>query len=218
MARDEIFDGLAKAVLLGDDTVAEELTRKALSEGIAPYEIIEKGLSEGMREVGRKYEEREYALPELMLAAEAFYTALKILEPELKKERRERKTLGKVVIGVVQFDVHDIGKTIVRTMLEASGFECVDLGRDVPTEDFVQTVRDERPDILGLSALMTTTMPEQQKVIEALKEAGLRDSVKVMVGGAPVSREWAERIGADGYGEDAIDAVVEAKKLLGISD
>jgi len=218
MARDEIFDGLAKAVLLGDDTVAEELTRKALSEGIAPYEIIEKGLSEGMREVGRKYEEREYALPELMLAAEAFYTALKILEPELKKERRERKTLGKVVIGVVQFDVHDIGKTIVRTMLEASGFECVDLGRDVPTEDFVQTVRDERPDILGLSALMTTTMPEQQRVIEALKEAGLRDSVKVMVGGAPVSREWAERIGADGYGEDAIDAVVEAKKLLGISD
>ncbi|MDF2954826.1 corrinoid protein [Candidatus Alkanophaga liquidiphilum] len=218
MARDEIFDGLAKAVLLGDDTVAEELTRKALSEGIAPYEIIEKGLSEGMREVGRKYEEREYALPELMLAAEAFYTALKILEPELKKERRERKTLGKVVIGVVQFDVHDIGKTIVRTMLEASGFECVDLGRDVPTEDFVQTVRDEHPDILGLSALMTTTMPEQQRVIEALKEAGLRDSVKVMVGGAPVSREWAERIGADGYGEDAIDAVVEAKKLLGISD
>ena len=218
MARDEIFDGLAKAVLLGDDTVAEELTRKALSEGIAPYEIIEKGLSEGMREVGRKYEEREYALPELMLAAEAFYTALKILEPELKKERRERKTLGKVVIGVVQFDVHDIGKTIVRTMLEASGFECVDLGRDVPTEDFVQTVRDERPDILGLSALMTTTMPEQQRVIDALKEAGLRDSVKVMVGGAPVSREWAERIGADGYGEDAIDAVVEAKKLLGISD
>lgn len=218
MARDEIFDGLAKAVLLGDDTVAEELTRKALSEGIAPYEIIEKGLSEGMREVGRKYEEREYALPELMLAAEAFYTALKILEPELKKERKERKTLGKVVIGVVQFDVHDIGKTIVRTMLEASGFECVDLGRDVPTEDFVQTVRDERPDILGLSALMTTTMPEQQRVIEALKEAGLRDSVKVMVGGAPVSREWAERIGADGYGEDAIDAVVEAKKLLGISD
>ena len=218
MARDEIFDGLAKAVLIGDDTVAEELTRKALSEGIAPYEIIEKGLSEGMREVGRKYEEREYALPELMLAAEAFYTALKILEPELKKERKERKTLGKVVIGVVQFDVHDIGKTIVRTMLEASGFECVDLGRDVPTEDFVQTVRDERPDILGLSALMTTTMPEQQRVIEALKEAGLRDSVKVMVGGAPVSREWAERIGADGYGEDAIDAVVEAKKLLGISD
>ncbi|HEX58889.1 MAG TPA: hypothetical protein ENF26_01915 [Methanomicrobia archaeon] len=218
MAKDEIFEGLARAVLLGDDAAAEELTRRALSEGIAPYEIIERGLSEGMREVGRKYEAREYALPELMLAAEAFYAALKILEPELKKERKERKALGKVVIGVVQFDVHDIGKTIVRTMLEASGFECIDLGRDVPTEEFVRVVREEKPDILGLSALMTTTMPEQQRVIEALKEAGLRDSVKVMVGGAPVSREWAERIGADGYGEDAIEAVAEAKKLLGIKD
>ncbi|HDI07529.1 MAG TPA: dimethylamine corrinoid protein 3 [Candidatus Bathyarchaeota archaeon] len=213
MSEAEIIEGLKKAVLNYDVEAAAELAKKAVDAGIDPVKAIEEGLAAGIREVGEKFGRKEIFLPELIMAAETMNSGLKVLEPEIKKRKTERKSMGKVLIGTVAGDIHDIGKTIVAAMLTANGFEVIDLGVDVPTETFVEKVKEHQPQILALSALLTTSMPMQKEVIEALEKAGLRDKVKVIIGGAPTSREWAKEIGAEGYGANAAEAVEIAKKL-----
>ena len=175
---------------------------------------MENGLAKGIREVEEKFERGEYFLLDLMLSAEAMKAGLKVLKPEIEKQSKKTRGTGKFLIGTVEGDLHDIGKTIVKTMLTAEGFEVIDLGVDVPDQKFVEKVKKHKPDILGLSALMTTTRIKQRDIINALKKANLRDQVKVMIGGAAVTPEWCEKIGADAFGEDAIDAVNKAKTLI----
>ena len=213
---DEIYNRMIDGIVNGDAEEISKLTKRALELGATPNEILKNGLTVGMTKISEIYDRRECALPELVLAGEAFYAGLEILTPEIKKSGVKTETLGRVVTGVVMYDVHDIGITLVRTMLEANGFECFDLGKDVPPSEFIKKAKEVDADIIAASALMTTTMPIQQQLIEELKKEGVRDRFKVMVGGAPVSREWMEHIGADGYGEDAVEAVQEAKKLMGV--
>ncbi len=214
MDQEKLLEEIQTAVLEGEIEEGEALARKVLEEGLDPLEAIEKGFVLGINRVGALYEEGEMFLPELVAAAEVMKEALAVLEPEMLKTKQARKILGKVLIGSVAHDIHDIGKDIVASMLTAAGFEVHNLGIDVPGDTFVAKVRELEPDILGMSALLTTTMPEQQNVIEVLREEGLRKGVKVMVGGAPVNREWAEAIGADGFAEDAVEAVKVAKTLV----
>jgi len=208
---------LRRTVLSYDVEGAMLAAKKAVEVGVDPLKAIEEGLAQGIREVGNKFGKGEIFLPELVMAAEAMKKALEVLEPELKRKKKERKTLGRVLLGTVAGDIHSIGKTIVAAMLTANGFEVYDLGEDVPTERFVEKVRELKPDLLGLSALLTTTLPAQEVVIETLKREGLRKTLKVIIGGAPASKEWAEKIGADGYGANAVEAVQVSKKLLGTS-
>ncbi|MEM3622824.1 MAG: corrinoid protein [Candidatus Bathyarchaeia archaeon] len=215
MSAENIIEKLKLAVLDYNIEEAASTAKEVIKMGIDPLKAIEEGLAQGIREVGNKFANGEAFLPELIMAAETMKKALEILEPELKKKRKERKTLGKVLLGTVAGDIHSIGKTIVASMLSANGFEVYDAGEDVSAEKFVEKVKALKPDILGLSALLTTTLPEQKVVIETLKKEGLRDKVKVIVGGAPTSKEWAKEIGADGYGADATEAVEVVKKLLG---
>jgi corrinoid protein of di/trimethylamine methyltransferase len=189
-------------------------TKEALAAGLEPLTIIDRGLVPGMRSVGEKFSCGEYFLPHLIVAANGMKQAMQILEPELKARQQAIQSRGTVVIGTVHGDIHEIGKSLVATMLAANGFEVHDLGVDVPAERFVDCVRQTQANLVGLSSLLTTTMVMQKKVIEVLARAGLRRQVRVMVGGAPVSRKWAEEIGADGYAEDAIDAVAVAKSLV----
>jgi len=208
---------LRRTVLSYDVEGAMLAAKKAVEVGVDPLKAIEEGLAQGIKEVGNKFGKGEIFLPELVMAAEAMKKALEVLEPELKRKKKERKTLGRVLLGTVAGDIHSIGKTIVAAMLTANGFEVYDLGEDVPTEKFVEKVRELKPDLLGLSALLTTTLPAQGVVIETLKREGLRKTLKVIIGGAPASKEWAEKIGADGYGANAVEAVQVSKKLLGTS-
>jgi corrinoid protein of di/trimethylamine methyltransferase len=194
-----------------DETVA--LTTQALEQGLGPLTIINEGLVPGMDIVGAKFQTGEYFLPHLIIAASGMQQAMELLEPELRARQEVVETLGTVVIGTVKGDIHEIGKTLVGTMLSASGFQVHDLGVDVPTETFVAKVRETGANILGLSALLTTTMTVQREIIDALEEAGIRSQVKVIVGGAPVGQEWADTIGADGYAEDAIGAIDLGKRL-----
>lgn len=213
----EMFEKLTNSIIEGDPDAAVALTKEALQAGLEPLDVINQGLVPGMTVVGEKFETGEYFLPNLVIAGSAMQMAMEILDPELKERQQERASLGKVVIGTVHGDIHEIGKSLVATMLAANGFEVIDLGVDVTTEAFVSTVKDNTAQLLGLSALLTTTMTVQRDVIEALGEAGIRDQVKVLVGGAPVSKEWADTIGADGYAEDAMAAVTLAKRLVGAS-
>ncbi len=213
---DELFQSMAQSIIDGDPDLAAELARKAVEQGIDPLEAINKGFVPGVDYVGAQYEKGEMFLPDLVLAGEAMKAAVAVLEPEITRRGGHRQTLGTVVIGTVEGDIHDIGKTLVATMLSVSGFQVHDLGVDVPVGRFVEVARQVNADIVGMSALLTTTMVRQRDVIEALEDAGLRSRVKVMVGGAPVTRAWAEEIGADGYSEDAIGAVAVAKQLLGV--
>lgn len=215
MDKDKLLAEMKAAVLEGEIEEGEALARQALEAGMDPLECIEDGFVAGINEVGALYEEGEMFLPELVAAAEVMKEALAVLEPELLKSQKSRDILGKVIIGSVAHDIHDIGKDIVASMLTASGFEVYNLGIDIPNETFVAKVKELKPDILGMSALLTTTMPEQKNVIEMLKAEGLRDSVKVMVGGAPVNREWSDSISADGFAENAVEAVKVAKTLVG---
>jgi len=208
----EILSKLAQAVIDGEPEDAEELAQQALDQGLDPLVCINEGLTPGMNRVGQLFESGEYFLPDLIIGGEAMKSALAVLEPALVGGR-ERQVLGRVVLGTVEGDLHEIGKTLVATLLTANGFQVTDIGIDKSAADFVAAVKETRATIVGASALLTTTMPQQQKIIEALKEAGLRDRVKVMVGGAPVTAGWAEKIGADGYAEDAISAVTLAKSL-----
>jgi corrinoid protein of di/trimethylamine methyltransferase len=196
-----------------DETVA--LTRQALDAGLEPLTIINEGLVPGMNIVGDKFQSGEYFLPHLIIAANGMQQAMELLEPELKARQQAVEVAGTLVIGSVAGDIHEIGKSLVATMMSASGFQVYDLGVDVPTEAFVAKVKETGANLLGLSALLTTTMTVQRKVIEALEEAGIRDQVKVIVGGAPVSQEWADTIGADGYADDAVGAIGLARQLIG---
>ncbi|MCS7283645.1 MAG: corrinoid protein [Anaerolineae bacterium] len=211
---DDLFQAMAQSIIDGDPDLAAELARKAIEQGIDPLEAINKGFVPGVDYVGEQYGKGEMFLPDLVLAGEAMKAAIAILEPEITRRGGARQTLGTVVIGTVEGDIHDIGKTLVATMLSVGGFRVYDLGVDVPVRTFVEKAREVNADIVGMSALLTTTMVRQRDVIEALEDAGLRPKVKVMVGGAPVTRSWAEEIGADGYSEDAIGAVAVARQLV----
>ena len=207
---------LAQAVIDGEPEDAVELAQQALDQGLDPLTCINQGLTAGIERVGELFAEGAYYLPDLVIGGEAMKGALAILEPALVGDQ-ERKVLARVVLGTVEGDLHEIGKTLVGTMLTANDFLVNDIGIDKSAADFVAAVKETNATLVGASALLTTTMPQQQKIIEALKEAGLRDQVKIMVGGAPVTKSWAEKIGADGYAEDAIAAVALAKQLVSSS-
>jgi corrinoid protein of di/trimethylamine methyltransferase len=210
----EIYDKLAQAVIDGEPEDAQELARQALDLGLDPLDCINRGLSPGIDRVGELFASGEYFLPDLIIGGDAMKVALGVLEPALTGGQ-ERKVLGQVVLGTVEGDLHEIGKTLVGTMLTANGFLVTDIGVDKSAAEFVAAVKESGATLVGASALLTTTMLHQQEVVEALKEAGLRDQVKVMVGGAPITESWAEKIGADGYADDAISAVAVAKRLVG---
>jgi corrinoid protein of di/trimethylamine methyltransferase len=206
---------MRQSVIDGDPERAAELGRRALDAGIGPLDAIREGFVPGLNLVGELFGKGEMYLPDLVLAGEAMKAAAAVLEPELRRSGSRRESLGKIVLGTVQGDIHEIGKTLVSTMLSAAGFEVFDLGVDVPFEDFAAKARELDADIVGVSALLTTTMTGQRNVVEALDRHGLRPRVKVIVGGAPVTRTWAEEIGADGYGADAVSAVALARNLVG---
>jgi len=212
---DTEFQAMRQAVIDGDADAADAAARAAIAAGIPPLTAIDEGFMVGMKEVGAGFAAGDLFLPDMMLAARAMQRALGVLEPELKASAIERTVAGRVVIGTVAGDIHEIGKNLVGMLLSTSGFEVHDLGVNVAPERFVAAAREHRADIVGLSALLTTTMTGQRTVIAALTEAGLRPPVKVMVGGAPVTGSWANQIGADGYSEDAMGAVELAKRLMG---
>jgi corrinoid protein of di/trimethylamine methyltransferase len=210
---DEMYAKLAQAVIDGEPEDAEQLAKDALAQGLDPLECVNNGLTKGIQEVGDRFAKGEYFLPELIIGAEAMKQALAVLEPAMVGDQ-SREVVGRVVLGTVQGDMHEIGKTLVGTMLVANGFQVFDIGVDKSAEEFIETIKEKNADIVGASALLTTTMLQQGKLIEALNEAGLRDKVKVMVGGAPVTESFAAEIGADGYAEDAISAVDLAFRLI----
>jgi corrinoid protein of di/trimethylamine methyltransferase len=209
-----IFSEMKQSVIDGDVDVAEELARRALAEGIDPLEAVNQGYLPGMQQVGIEFGAKNLFLPDVVIAAEAMKKAAAILEPEMARLGSQRTVAGRVVLGTVKGDIHEIGKSLVGTLLSANGFEIYDLGVDVPFAKFAEKAREVNADIVGVSALLTTTMAGQKNVIEALDDLGLRPRVKVMVGGAPVTREWADKIGADGYSGDALGAVELAKSLV----
>jgi corrinoid protein of di/trimethylamine methyltransferase len=215
-AEDEqrLLDKLTAAVLSYDVDRVADVTHQVVARGIDPLRALEDGLGRGLRRVGTLFGNREAFLPELVIAAEAMKAGLAILEPELREGSVARTQRGTFLIGTVAGDIHDIGKVIVSAMLIADGFKVIDLGVDVPTATFIEQVQQHQPDILGLSALLSTTIPLQREVIEALQHAGLRRKVKVMIGGAAVTPEWANEIEVDAYAKDAIEAVHLAKRLL----
>jgi len=212
---DPFFQTMRQSIVDGDPEAAATLARQCLRSGADPLAAIQQGFIPGLDFVGAQFACGEMFLPDLVLAGEAMKAALAVLEPEMRSRGTQRKTLGKVVLGTVQGDIHEIGKTLVGTMLAANGFEVYDLGADVPAERFAEKAGEVNADIVGLSALLTTTMTGQRDVIQALERAGLRPRVKVMVGGAPVTPAWAGEIHADGYGADAIGAVAEARRIVG---
>jgi 5-methyltetrahydrofolate--homocysteine methyltransferase len=211
---EDLIAKITTSLVEGEPDETVQLTRQALEAGLEPMTIINQGLVPGMDVVGERFQSGEYFLPHLIIAANGMQQAMELLEPELQARQQAVKTAGTVVIGSVAGDIHEIGKSLVATMLSASGFQVHDLGVDVPTATFVAKVREAGANLLGLSALLTTTMTVQREVIEALDEAGIRDQVKVIIGGAPVNQEWVEAIGADGYAEDAVGAVELARQLV----
>ena len=213
MSKEDLLKEAKQAVMEGDEEAAEAMANKVIAEGINPVEIINEGLSPAMTEVGDGFANEEIPLPGVLIAAEAMTKAIKIMEPHIAKEE-VAETLGTVVIGTVEGDIHDIGKRIVATMLKVYGFEVHDLGRDVPIDVFVEKAKELKPDILGSSSLMTTTMGGQKILEEKLRAAGIRDNFKTMIGGAATTQEWANKIGCDCYAEDANDTVLKAKELI----
>jgi corrinoid protein of di/trimethylamine methyltransferase len=210
---DEMYSMLAQAVIDGEPEEAEALAKQALAEGYDPLACVNQGLTKGIQKVGELFANGEYFLPELIIGAEAMKKALAVLEPALVGNQA-REVVGRVVLGTVEGDMHEIGKTLVGTMLTANGFQVFDIGVDKSPEEFVNAVRENNADIVGASALLTTTMLQQKKLIQALEGANLRGKVKVIVGGAPVTESFASEIGADGYAEDAISAVDLAFRLI----
>jgi corrinoid protein of di/trimethylamine methyltransferase len=214
---DDVFTLMAQSIINGEPEEAERLARQSLEAGIDPLESINKGFVIGVSYVGDQFSCGEMFLPDLVLAGDAMKLAVSVLEPEMTRRGTHRAILGKVVLCTVEGDIHDIGKTLVGTMLSASGFEVYDMGVDVPIDRLIEKARQVGADLIGVSALLTTTMAKQKTVVEKLKAAGLHPGIKVMVGGAPVTKEWANQIGADGFSEDAIGAVGVAKELMGKS-
>jgi corrinoid protein of di/trimethylamine methyltransferase len=213
----ELFEGMRQSIIDGDEDAAARLAAQAVEGGTDPLAAIDEGFVPGLHYVGDQFAIGEMFLPDMMLAARAMKAAVTVLEPELERRAAHRAVLGRVVIGTVKGDIHEIGKNLVGMMLSASGFEVHDLGVDVPFERFAEKAREVDADIVGVSALLTTTMTGQRSVVAELEAAGLRPRVKVMVGGAPVTSGWAAEIGADGYSEDAVGAVAIARKLMGVA-
>jgi len=211
---EDLLAMITEGIVGGEPESVVALTRKALESGLQPLEIINQGLLAGMNIAGEKFARGEFFLPHLLIAAKGMQAAMELLEPELGARKQVHEAVGTVVIGTVQGDIHEIGKSLVGTMLSANGFKVYDLGVDVPSEDFIAKVRETGADMLGLSALLTTTMIGQREVIENLVQAGIRDQVKVIVGGAPVSQAWADEINADAYAGNAMGAVEVARRML----
>ena len=210
--KESIFKRLAEAVVIGDTKMAEEAAKEVLAEGIQPYEAVINGLAEGMKVVSDKYETKEYFLPDMLLSADAMYAGLNILTPHIPKS--EMKSKGKIILGVVEGDVHDIGKNIVKVMLTAAGYDVVDIGRDVPTPEFIEKAKSEGAQVIAMSTLMTPTLMSMKAVEDQLKEVGLKGKVKTIIGGGSVSEEWRAKIGSDAYGKDAMEAVDKVKMLI----
>jgi trimethylamine corrinoid protein len=213
MSKEDLIKAAVDAVLKGDEIAAVDVANKVVAEGLNPIEIIDQGFAKAMIMVGDLFAREDYALPEVLLSAGAMQDAMDVLEPHIPRQDVKEKK-GVVVIGTVAGDIHEIGKRIVGTMFEVYGFEVHDLGADVSVEKFIEKAKELKADIVATSALMTTTMMRQKDLEEALKEAGIRDNVKTMVGGAAVTQEWAKMIGADGYGQDVTEAVEAAKQLV----
>ncbi|MGD8968737.1 MAG: corrinoid protein [Anaerolineae bacterium] len=214
MQKSEILENLRNAVIEGDDDKARQSARAALEANMDPLEAMQKGLAEGTDVIGGRFERGEAYLPELIMAGETFKAAMEILNPEIKRQQRDVASVGTVVMTTVKGDLHSIGKNIVVTVLETNGFNVVDLGVDKGALQIIEEAQKVDADAIGLSALMSTTMPAQKEVIDALEELNLRDNYRVIVGGGPVTQEWADEIGADGFGEDAVQAVELLKRLL----
>ena len=203
---------VSEALQRGDAKKVEELVKQALEENLLPKDILENGLIKGMDIIGAKFKKNEVYVPEVLIAARAMHAGMSILRPKLAETGV--KNLGTVAIGTVKGDLHDIGKNLVKMMLEGAGFEVIDLGVDVTTDKFVEAVKEHKPNIIGMSALLTTTMVNMPEVIKALEAAGLRDKVKIMIGGAPITQNYADQIGADSYSPDAASAVDKAKTFV----
>jgi corrinoid protein of di/trimethylamine methyltransferase len=210
----ECFAAMRQSIVDGAPEQAGALAREAMAAGIAPLAAIDQGYVPGMTEVGNQFAQRKMFLPDMLAAAEAMKAAMSVLEPELSRQGQERSNAGTVVLGTAKGDIHEIGKILVGTLLTAHGFKVYDLGVDVSGDKFAAAAKDFDADIVGVSALLTTTMRNQRSVVEALEKAGLRRRVKVIVGGAPVTRSWAAEIGADGYAKDAMSAVALVQGLL----
>ena len=210
---DQIIETIYESILDGSQKVTEAKVKEALALGLSADKILNEGLVAAMAEVGRLFEEGEYFVPEMLIAARAMQRGLDVLKPYLSED--DVQSPGKVVIGTVKGDLHDIGKNLVAMMLEGAAFEVIDLGTDVSPERFIEAAKSNNAQIIAMSALLTTTMPNMKNTIEALKEVGMRDKVKVLIGGAPITQSYADQIGADGFAEDASRAVAKAKILLG---
>jgi 5-methyltetrahydrofolate--homocysteine methyltransferase len=208
----EALADLAQKLYTGDAGAVVALVERALAEGEGALTILNQGLLPAMESVGRDFKAGDLFIPEVIVAARAMHAGVEVLKPLLAGEGL--RSAGKIVLGTVKGDLHDIGKKLVSIMMQGAGFEVVDLGHDVPPDRFVQAVREEKPGLVGLSALLSTTMPMMKTTLVALEQAGLRGAVKVLVGGAPVTRAWAEEIGADGYAPDAVSAVDRARELV----
>jgi len=210
----KVLSDIAQAVINGDNKLVGELTKQVIDEAVPPKTILDNGLIAGMDVVGERFRVHEIFLPDVLLAARAMYAGMDLLKPLLIAEGIP--SLGKVVIGTVQGDLHDIGKNLVGIMLKGAGFDVIDLGHDVPPEKMVETAKEHGAPVIGMSALLTTTMPAMQRVVDQLRDANLYGHIKTVVGGAPLSEDYARRIGADAYGFDAANAVVVVKRLAGV--
>jgi trimethylamine corrinoid protein len=211
---DDTFSAMRQSIIDGAPSTAADLAQHAIAHGTAPLDAINHGYVPGMHDVGEQFARGQMYLPDMMASAEAMRAAMAVLDPELKKQGAERPKAGIVVLGTTKGDIHEIGKTLVGTLLTAHGFQVHDLGVDVSGEKFAAKAKEVGADIVGISALLTTTMRNQKTVIEALVQSGLRAQLKVMVGGAPVTHRWADEIGADGYAKDAMSAVALARELM----
>lgn len=212
MTETNILNDLKEAVLIGDDDLAHELAQKALDNDTSAIAVLKEAIVPGIQEAGEKWKRNEYFQPDIVMSAEAFRMAMEIIEPRLSSE--EYSSTGKFIIGTVAGDMHTLGKLMVKAMLRSGGFDVIDLGEDIPVATFIEKVKEHNPDILGLGCYMTTTMLDMKEVITSLQKSGLRDKVKVMIGGVPITQEFADEIGADAWGKDAFDAVEKAIKLM----
>ncbi|MDV0446927.1 Methionine synthase [Methanosarcinaceae archaeon Ag5] len=214
--KDEIIAKARESIMEFDSEMAEEAAQEAIKAGVNPVEMIENGYTAAMNEVGKQFEQGKLFLPHVLAASEAMNAGIKVLKPEMEKVKAQTQSKGKVVIGTIEGDIHSIGKDIVSSMLGIAGFDVIDLGRDVPIAQFVASVKEHKPVVVASSALMTTTMVNQIQIEEQLKEAGVRAGVKTMIGGAPCTQDWANKIGANIYGESASDAVAKVKAAAGV--
>lgn len=214
MMLDDIFSAMRQSIVAGASDTASYLAQQALAGGVLPLQAVNNGYVPGMHDVGEQFAHGQMFLPDMLASAEAMRAAMAVLDPELRRQGAQRPMAGVVVLGTTKGDIHEIGKTLVGTLLTAHGFEVHDLGVDISGEKFAAKANEVNADIVGVSALLTTTMRNQKTVIEAIEKSGLRSRVKIMVGGAPVSRRWADEIGADGYAKDAMSAVALARELM----